>query len=163
MNAKAGDWVDIFTDGACSGNPGPGGWGAVLRWRGHDKEIFGAEASTTNNRMELTAAIAALESLTRGARVRLHTDSLYVKDGITRWIRRWRANGWRTANKKPVKNEDLWRRLTDALERHEVDWHWVKGHAGHPENERADALARQGVAQARAELGIGTGTDADGG
>ena len=157
------DAVDIFTDGACSGNPGPGGWGAVLRWRGRDKELFGADSTTTNNRMELTAAIAALESLKRGARVRLHTDSLYLKDGITRWILRWRANGWRTANRKPVKNEDLWRRLSAALERHEVAWHWVRGHAGHPENERADALARQGVAGALAESDGANGTDANGG
>ena len=166
MSAKGGDTrdtVDIFTDGACSGNPGPGGWGVVMRWRGHDKELFGAEFSSTNNRMELMAAIMALESLKRGARVRLHTDSLYMKDGITRWIHRWRANGWRTANRKPVKNEDLWRRLSAAIERHEVDWHWVKGHAGHPENERADELAHQGVAQARAELNGSGGTDADGG
>jgi ribonuclease HI len=163
MSARAENIVDIFTDGACSGNPGPGGWGALLRWRDHEKELFGGEASTTNNRMELTAAIAALESLKRGARVRLHTDSLYLKDGITRWITRWRANGWRTADKKPVKNEDLWKKLSAALERHDVDWHWVKGHAGHAENERADALARQGVAQAKAELNGANGTDADGG
>ena len=163
MSARSEDAVDIFTDGACSGNPGPGGCGAVLAWRGHDKELFGGEPSTTNNRMELTAAIRALESLKRGARVRLHTDSLYLKDGITRWIKRWRANGWRTADKKPVKNEDLWRRLSDAIESHQVEWHWVKGHAGHRENERADALARKGVAAAKAELDGADGTDADGG
>ncbi|MBM3733621.1 MAG: ribonuclease HI [Acidimicrobiia bacterium] len=157
------DTVDIFTDGACSGNPGPGGWGALLRWRDREKELFGGEASTTNNRMELTAAIAALESLKRGARVRLHTDSLYLKDGITRWIARWRTNGWRTADRKPVKNEDLWKKLLAALERHDVDWHWIKGHAGHAENERADALARKGVAAAKAELNGADGTDANGG
>ena len=166
MSARPESTVDIFTDGACSGNPGPGGWGALLRWRDHEKELFGGEASTTNNRMELTAAIAALESLKRGARVRLHTDSLYLKDGITRWITRWRANGWRTADKKPVKNEDLWKKLSTAIERHDVDWHWVKGHAGHAENERADALARRGVAQAKAELNGANGSNgmgADGG
>jgi ribonuclease HI len=163
MSAKPDDIIDVFTDGACSGNPGPGGWGALLRWRDREKELFGGEASTTNNRMELTAAIAALESLKRGARVRLHTDSLYLKDGITRWIARWRANGWRTADRKPVKNEDLWKRLSATLERHDVDWRWIKGHAGHAENERADALARKGVAAAKAELNGADGTDANGG
>ena len=163
MSAKSKDTVEIFTDGACSGNPGPGGWGAVLRWRGHDKDLFGADIETTNNRMELMAAIEALESLKRGARVRLHTDSLYLKDGITQWVHRWQKNGWRTANKKPVKNEDLWRRLMAAVERHDVAWHWVKGHAGHAENERADALARRGVANALAELNGAGGTDANGG
>ncbi|MBM3565877.1 MAG: ribonuclease HI [Alphaproteobacteria bacterium] len=157
------DIVDIYTDGACSGNPGPGGWGALLRWRDHDKELFGGEAATTNNRMELMAAIMALEHLKRGAEVRLHTDSLYLKDGITQWIRRWQANGWRTANRKPVKNDDLWRRLVAALERHDVEWHWVRGHAGHPENERADQLARLGVAEARASLDAGPAGDANGG
>jgi len=141
--------VDIFTDGACLGNPGPGGWGAVLRWRGTEKEISGGEAETTNNRMEVSAAIAALEALRRPARVRVHTDSTYLRDGITQWIQTWKTNGWRTAAKKPVKNEDLWRRLDAALERHEVSWHWVKGHAGHPENERADALARSAAETAR--------------
>lgn len=149
MSARPESTVDIFTDGACSGNPGPGGWGALLRWRDHEKELFGGEASTTNNRMELTAAIAALESLKRGARVRLHTDSLYLKDGITRWITRWRANGWRTADKKPVKNIELWQRLDAARRPHQVQWHWVKGHSGHPENERADQLARNEILRIR--------------
>jgi ribonuclease HI len=139
--------VDIFTDGACSGNPGPGGWGAVLRYDGHEKDIHGGERLTTNNRMELMAAIMALESLKRPVRVRLHTDSQYVKNGITAWIRGWKRNGWRTADKKPVKNVDLWQRLEAAIERHDVSWHWVRGHAGHPENERADALARRGIAE----------------
>ncbi len=138
--------VEIFTDGACSGNPGPGGWGVLLRFGATEKELSGGEASTTNNRMELTAAIEALEALTRPCHVDLYTDSSYVKDGITKWIRRWRGNGWRTAAKKPVKNAELWQALDAALERHEVDWHWVKGHAGHPENERADELARAGMA-----------------
>ena len=137
--------AEVYTDGACSGNPGPGGWGAVLGWQGKTREISGGEAATTNNRMELMAAIAALESLTRPVTVRIHTDSTYVKDGITQWIHRWKRNGWKTANKKPVKNEDLWRRLAAALARHDVSWHWVKGHAGHPGNERADALAREAV------------------
>lgn len=139
--------VDIYTDGACSGNPGPGGWGAILRWRGHEKELSGAEAETTNNRMELMAAIVALETLKRGCHVKLHTDSKYVKDGITRWIHAWKKNGWRTADRKPVKNADLWQRLDAAIERHEVEWIWVKGHAGHDGNERADALARKGAAE----------------
>ena len=137
--------AEVYTDGACSGNPGPGGWGAVLGWQGKTREISGGAAATTNNRMELMAAIAALESLTRPVTVRIHTDSTYVKDGITQWIHRWKRNGWKTANKKPVKNEDLWRRLDAALARHDVSWHWVKGHAGHPGNERADALAREAV------------------
>ena len=145
----ADDPVEIFTDGACSGNPGPGGWGAVLRWRGTEKELMGGEAATTNNRMEMMAAIAALESLKRGIRVRLHTDSNYLKDGITQWIHSWKRNGWKTAARKPVKNEDLWRRLDEAITRHRVDWHWVRGHAGHPENERADALAREGLRRCR--------------
>ena len=140
--------AEVYTDGACSGNPGPGGWGAVLGWQGKTREISGGEAATTNNRMELMAAIAALESLTRPVTVRIHTDSTYVKDGITQWIHRWKRNGWKTANKKPVKNEDLWRRLDAALARHDVSWHWVKGHAGHPGNERADALARDAVPRA---------------
>ncbi len=140
--------IEIFTDGACSGNPGPGGWGAVLRWKGHEKELFGGEAPTTNNRMELMAAIRALESLKRPSHVILTTDSTYVRDGITSWIHGWKRNGWKTAAKKPVKNEDLWRRLDEAIQAHEVEWHWVRGHAGHPENERADELARQGAAEA---------------
>jgi len=138
--------VDIFTDGACSGNPGPGGWGALLRWRGTEKELNGGEPETTNNRMEMTAAIQALEALKRPAHVRIHTDSVYLRDGITKWIHTWKSKGWKTANKKPVKNIDLWQRLETALERHrQVDWVWVKGHAGHPENERADELARAGI------------------
>ena len=138
--------VEIFTDGACSGNPGPGGWGAVLSWQGRERELKGGEAATTNNRMELMAAIKALEALRRASRVRLHTDSRYVKDGITQWIARWKANGWRTADKKPVKNSDLWQRLDAAVAGHEIAWIWVKGHAGHDGNERADRLAREGMA-----------------
>ncbi len=137
--------VDIYTDGACSGNPGPGGWGAVLSYKGKEREIHGAEANTTNNRMELTAAIKGLEALNRPVKVRLHTDSVYLKDGITLWIENWKAKGWKTAKRKPVKNEDLWRRLEAAAAGHEVEWRWVKGHAGDPGNERADELARQGV------------------
>lgn len=137
--------IEIFTDGACSGNPGPGGWGVLMRWRGHEKELSGGEAQTTNNRMELMAAIQGLEAVKRAARVRLVTDSTYVKDGITKWIHGWKRNGWKTAAKKPVKNEDLWRRLDAALADHEIEWQWVKGHAGHAENERADELARRGI------------------
>ena len=136
------DVVDIFSDGACSGNPGPGGWGAILRFRGQERELSGFEPGTTNNRMELMAAIAALEALKRPCRVRLHTDSRYVRDGITTWIHDWRRRNWRTADKKPVKNLDLWQRLAAALEPHQVEFIWVRGHAGHPENERADVLAR---------------------
>ncbi|MFW5418296.1 ribonuclease HI [Nocardiopsis sp. CNT-189] len=136
--------VEIYTDGACKGNPGPGGWGVLLRWGRHEKELYGGEAETTNNRMELTAAIVALESLTRPVPVVLHTDSTYVRDGITRWVHGWKRNGWRTSGKAPVKNEDLWRRLDEAASRSEVEWRWVKGHAGHPGNERADALACRG-------------------
>ncbi len=139
------DGVEVFTDGACSGNPGPGGWGAVLRWRGHEREISGGEPQTTNNRMEMMAAISAIESLKRGMPVVIHTDSTYVKDGITKWIHGWRRNGWKTAAKKPVKNEDLWKRLEQALVGHAVEWRWIKGHAGHPENERADELARAAI------------------
>ena len=139
------DVVDIHTDGACSGNPGPGGWGALLTFRGKTRELSGGEAETTNNRMELMAAIRALEALTRPSRVRLHTDSTYLKEGITGWIHRWKANGWKTAARKPVKNVDLWQRLEAALAGHDVEWRWVKGHAGDPGNERADALARQGI------------------
>jgi len=141
--------VAVFTDGACSGNPGPGGWGAVMRWRGVDKELSGGETPTTNNRMELMAAIAALEALKRPMAVDLTTDSTYVRDGITKWLRAWKARGWRTADNKPVKNRDLWERLDAAASRHEVAWHWVKGHAGHPENERADELARAAIAALR--------------
>jgi ribonuclease HI len=143
--------VEIYTDGACSGNPGPGGWGAVLTYDGRERELYGGEASgTTNNRMELMAAIQALESLTRPSVVRLHTDSVYVRSGITSWLNSWKRNGWRTASKQPVKNEDLWRRLDAAAAKHEVHWLWVKGHAGNPGNERADALANRGMTEARA-------------
>jgi ribonuclease HI len=138
--------VDIFTDGACSGNPGPGGWGAILVFKGRERELMGGEPATTNNRMELMAAIQALEALKRPVRARLYTDSSYLKDGITRWIHNWKAKGWKTADKKPVKNVELWRRLEAAIERHKIEWHWVRGHAGHDGNERADALARQGMA-----------------
>lgn len=137
--------VTIHTDGACSGNPGPGGWGAVLEYAGHEKELSGAEAETTNNRMELMAAIRALEALKRPSKVRLVTDSVYVKDGVTKWIHGWKKNGWKTAAKKPVKNEDLWRRLDEAAKRHDIAWEWIKGHAGHVDNERADALAREAI------------------
>jgi ribonuclease HI len=142
--------VDIYTDGACSGNPGPGGWGAVLRYGQREKEIHGGEpAPTTNNRMELTAAIMALESLTRASTVRIHTDSTYVRDGITKWLPRWKANGWQTAARTPVKNADLWQRLDAACGKHQIQWHWVRGHAGHPENERADRLAVLGMRSLR--------------
>jgi ribonuclease HI len=133
--------VEIFTDGACKGNPGPGGWGAVLRFGDKERELSGGESPTTNNRMELMAAIEALNALKRPCRVSLTTDSNYVRDGITRWIHGWRRNGWRTADRKPVKNAELWQALLEATAPHRIDWHWVKGHAGHPENERADALA----------------------
>ncbi|MEO6339260.1 MAG: ribonuclease HI [Caulobacteraceae bacterium] len=141
--------VVIYTDGACSGNPGPGGWGAVLIFGEKERDICGGEPATTNNRMELMAAIQALEALKRPCRVELHTDSQYVRTGITEWLAGWKARGWRTAAKAPVKNEDLWRRLDEARARHEVQWRWVKGHNGHPLNERADALARQGLTEAR--------------
>ena len=137
--------VEIFTDGACSGNPGPGGWGLVLRYNGTEKELSGGELETTNNRMELMAAIEGLRALTRPMRIHIHTDSTYVKDGITKWIVNWKRNGWKTAAKKPVKNVDLWQALDDALVGHEVEWFWVKGHSGHVENERADVLARAGI------------------
>jgi ribonuclease HI len=133
--------VEIFTDGACKGNPGPGGWGAILRSSGKERELSGGESPTTNNRMELMAAIEALNALKKPCHVQLYTDSNYVRDGITKWIHGWRRNGWKTADKKPVKNAELWQRLIDASAPHRIDWHWVKGHAGHPENERADALA----------------------
>lgn len=139
------DLVEVHTDGACSGNPGPGGWAAVLRWRGHERELVGSEPSTTNNRMELTAAIVALESLKRPMRVRLFTDSDYLRSGITRWLPAWKARGWRTADKKPVKNLDLWQRLEAAAARHRVEWAWLRGHAGDPLNERADRLARAAI------------------
>ena len=137
--------VEIYTDGACKGNPGPGGWGALLTWDGQERELFGGEPSTTNNRMELTAVIEALSALKRPSRVILHTDSQYVQKGITEWIRGWKAKGWKTASKAPVKNVDLWMKLDDLAARHHVDWRWVKGHAGHDGNERADALANRGV------------------
>lgn len=137
--------VEIYSDGACRGNPGPGGWGALLRANGAEKELYGGEAETTNNRMELMAAIRALEALKRPSQVKLYTDSIYVMKGITTWIHDWKRKGWRTADKKPVKNEDLWRRLDELAAKHEIEWHWVKGHAGHPENERADALANKGI------------------
>ena len=137
--------VEAFTDGACRGNPGPGGWGVLLRSGTHVKELFGGEPATTNNRMELTAAIQALTALKERCRVALYTDSTYVRSGITEWLPTWRARGWRTADKKPVKNQDLWQALSEQAGRHEVSWHWVKGHAGHPENERADELANLGL------------------
>jgi ribonuclease HI len=144
------DVVEVHTDGACSGNPGPGGWGAVLRWRGRRRELSGFEPQTTNNRMELRAAIGALSALKRPMTVRLHTDSAYLRDGIMRWLAIWKANGWQTADKKPVKNQDLWRALEAALGRHRVEWHWVKGHSGNPDNERADQLAREAIRAGRA-------------
>jgi ribonuclease HI len=137
--------VEIFTDGACSGNPGPGGWGAVLRSGGHEKEILGGERMTTNNRMELMAAIKALDALKKPSKVTLYTDSRYVMDGLTKWLPRWKANGWMTTDKKPVKNGELWRALDEAASRHDVAWRWVRGHDGHLENERADALARSAI------------------
>jgi ribonuclease HI len=138
--------IAIWSDGACSGNPGPGGWGAVLMWNGHEKELSGGEALTTNNRMELMAAISALEALKKPSAVDLHTDSQYLRGGITGWIKGWKRNGWKTADRKPVKNDDLWKRLDAAAARHDITWHWVKGHAGTDGNERADALARAGMA-----------------
>ncbi|KJE36140.1 ribonuclease H [Thalassospira sp. HJ] len=137
--------VEIYTDGACSGNPGPGGWGAILRFKGVEKEMSGGDPETTNNRMEMMAAISALEALKRPCVIDIYTDSSYVRDGITKWIFGWQKRGWKTADKKPVKNVELWQRLLKALEPHQVEWHWVKGHAGHPENERCDELAREAV------------------
>jgi len=141
--------VEIFTDGACSGNPGPGGWGAVLRFKGLEKKLSGGERHTTNNRMELMAAIAALEALKRPSKVQLTTDSTYVKNGISQWIKAWKARGWKTADGKAVKNIDLWQRLETAQQPHKVEWHWVRGHTGHPENERADQLAREAIKKLR--------------
>ena len=141
--------VEVHTDGACSGNPGPGGWAAIIRWGEHERELSGGERLTTNNRMELMAAIAALEALKRPMRVHLYTDSQYLRQGITEWLRGWKARGWRTADKKPVKNQDLWERLDAANARHAVEWRWLKGHAGHELNERADELARREVAALR--------------
>jgi ribonuclease HI len=137
--------AEIYTDGACRGNPGPGGWAAVLRYKGHEKELYGAEPLTTNNRMELMAAIRGLESLKRPCRVRLTTDSQYVQKGITEWLPNWKRNGWKTAGKKPVKNADLWQRLDAAIAGHEIRWEWVRGHSGHSENERADELANKAI------------------
>jgi ribonuclease HI len=150
MSAKAASSdkiVEIFTDGACSGNPGPGGWGAVLRYGATEKEMNGGEPATTNNRMELMAAIMAIEAVKRPCEIHLHTDSEYLRNGITTWIHSWKARGWKTADKKPVKNVDLWQRLERAIETHDVRWHWVKGHSGHRENERADELARLAIRQ----------------
>jgi len=141
--------VDAFTDGACSGNPGPGGWGVLLRHEGNERELYGGEAETTNNRMELLAAIEALSALKQPCHVQLTTDSTYVRDGITKWLQNWKNNGWKTAAKKPVKNQDLWMRLDEQTVRHRVEWRWVKGHSGHPENERADALANRGLKELR--------------
>ena len=137
--------MEIFSDGACRGNPGPGGWGAVIRLNKMEKELFGGEPATTNNRMELTAVIRALETLEHRSRVRVYTDSQYVQKGISEWIHGWKKKGWRTAERKPVRNDDLWRRLDELNAAHRVEWHWVRGHAGHPENERADALANRGI------------------
>ena len=141
--------VEAFTDGACSGNPGPGGWGALLRYNGNERELCGGEEETTNNRMELLAAIEALLALKQPCHVRLTTDSTYVKDGITKWLENWKRNGWKTAAKKPVKNQDLWIRLDEQSSRHRIEWCWVKGHSGHPENERADTLANRGLDRLR--------------
>jgi ribonuclease HI len=149
-DVRGNDRVTIHTDGACSGNPGPGGWGVILQWGGHTRELKGGEAHTTNNRMELMAAIVALEALKRPCDVDLHTDSEYLRQGITDWISGWKRNGWRTAARKPVKNVDLWQRLEAAAGRHTVHWHWVRGHAGHDLNERADELAREAIAEIRA-------------
>ncbi|MBV9991021.1 MAG: ribonuclease HI, partial [Alphaproteobacteria bacterium] len=137
--------IDIFTDGACSGNPGPGGWGAILRSGAHEKELSGGQPATTNNRMEMTAAIEALKSLKKPSTVTIHTDSRYLMDGATQWMKKWKANGWKTSDKKPVKNDDLWRALEDAAAPHQVNWRWVKGHSDHVENARADALARSAI------------------
>ena len=146
--------VEVFTDGACKGNPGPGGWGAVLRFNGHEKELSGGDPRTTTNRMELTAAIQALAVVTRPCGVKLSTDSKYVMDGLTRWIHGWRKNGWRTADKKPVKNVELWQALFELTQKHRIEWEWVKGHAGHPENERADKLASDAAVAAGAGAGV---------
>ena len=148
--ASGANVVEIFTDGACSPNPGPGGWGAILKYGRHRREIHGGDPATTNNRMEIMAAICGLESLTRPSTVHVHTDSVYLRKGITEWLPRWKRNGWKTRENKPVKNADLWQRLDAAVHRHTVHWHWVRGHAGHDLNERADELAREGIAEVRA-------------
>lgn len=140
--------VELYTDGACSGNPGPGGWGCILRFKGVEKELYGGENPTTNNRMEMMAVLSGLNALTRPCAVAVYTDSEYVKKGMTEWLRGWKARGWKTADKKPVKNDDLWKALDEAAGRHRVTWHWVRGHNGHPENERADELARRGSKEA---------------
>ncbi len=150
-DVSGGDVVEIHTDGACSGNPGPGGWAAILRWRGHERVLSGGVAETTNNRMELTAAIRALEALKRPMRVRLYTDSDYLRRGITEWLPRWKRRGWRTADRRPVKNRDLWERLDAAAARHRIEWHWLRGHAGDPLNERADRIAREQIRRLRAQ------------
>jgi ribonuclease HI len=155
--APADDRVEIHTDGACSGNPGPGGWGAVMRWRGRSRELSGFEARTTNNRMELLAAISALEALKRPMQVQLVTDSNYLRHGVTEWLPRWKANGWRTADKQPVKNQDLWQRLDDALARHRIEWRWIKGHSGDSDNDRADRIARQAIRAGREQNGRASG------
>jgi ribonuclease HI len=147
MTEKKKQIVEIFTDGACSGNPGPGGWGAILRFGAVEKELNGSEEHTTNNRMELMAAIRGIEAVKRPCEIHLHTDSEYLRQGITTWIHSWKKKGWKTADKKPVKNVDLWQRLETAIETHDVKWHWVKGHSGHAENERADELARLAIRQ----------------
>jgi len=151
--ATNSDVVEIYADGACRGNPGPGGWGVLLQAKGAEKELFGGEPGTTNNRMELTAVIRALEALRRRCRVRLYTDSQYVQRGITTWIHDWKRRGWRTADRKPVKNEDLWRRLEDLAHGHDIEWHWVRGHADNAGNERADALANRGIDELLAAAG----------
>ncbi len=141
----ASERVEIYTDGACKGNPGPGGWGALLRYRGKERELWGGEPNTTNNRMELMAAIQALEALKRPCRVTLTTDSRYLQQGVTEWLANWKRRGWKTAGRQPVKNVDLWKRLDEAMSRHDIEWHWVRGHTGHPENERADRLANRAI------------------
>ena len=142
--------IELYTDGACSGNPGPGGWGAILRWKGTEKELCGGAPETTNNRMEMTAVIEGLSALKRACQVAVYTDSQYVQKGITEWIHGWKRKGWKTADNKPVKNADLWQALDAQVAKHKISWHWVRGHAGHPENERADALARRGLEECRA-------------
>lgn len=153
MTRAQADRVDIYSDGACSGNPGPGGWGALLVHDGVEKEICGGAAETTNNRMEMTAAIEALKALKRRCNVHLHTDSNYLREGVTTWIHGWKKNGWRTSARKPVKNQDLWMELDALMQRQQVSWHWVKGHSGHKENDRADQLANQGMAPFKARSG----------